>query len=194
MSILPMRCSEKLKVETKEVHRDTEILIVKRLSTINCINDYINLLKLFYGFFAPLEMLTRNYISEEILSDIRQRGNTKKIIEDLTLIGGEKNIVLSSCLPQVTNVLQAFGAMYVSEGSTLGGQIIARMLRENKNIKISNEALSFFEGYKENTVKMWKSLQSHLDNRFQTDEQVREIALTAKETFLTMKEWIIGYL
>lgn len=191
MSIRSISCSGKLKFETREVHSDAEKLLLNKLSMIKCTNDYLKLLKLFYGFFAPLETQVRKHINEEALADILKRGNTKKIMEDIEILGGDKAMVEASSLPHVSNVLQAFGVMYVMEGSTLGGQIITRMLRDNRNIKVSKNGLSFFEGYKENTLTMWKSFTSRLDNSFQTDEQVNEIVSTAKETFIKMKEWIL---
>ncbi len=190
MSSIQISCSKRLKLETKEVHSDAERLIIKKLNMINSIEDYIIFLKLFYGFFYPLEILARKYISEEALKDILKRGNTKKLINDIELLPGEKIILLAPSLPPVTNVLQAFGVMYVMEGSTLGGQIIANMLRD-KNIKFSNMGLSFFEGYGENTLAMWKSFTACLDANFQTDAQINQIVLTAKDTFKKMKEWII---
>ncbi len=194
MSSIQISCSKRLKLETKEVHSDAERLIIKKLNMINSIEDYIIFLKLFYGFFYPLEILARKYISEEALKDILKRGNTKKLINDIELLAGEKIILLAPSLPPVTNDLQAFGVMYVMEGSTLGGQIITKMLRD-KDIKFSNMGLSFFEGYGENTLTMWKTFTACLDANFQTDAQINQIVLTAKETFKKMKEWImINYL
>ncbi len=191
MTTIQISCSKKLKHETKEVHTDAERLIIKTLSTINSIEDYIKFLKLFYGFFNPLDILARKYIDENVLKDISIRGNTRYIINDIETFAGDKIILLAPAIPHVTNVLQAFGVMYVMEGSTLGGQIITKMLR-HKDIKIANNGLTFFEGYKENTPMMWKNFTACLDDNFQTDEQINQIVLSAKDTFIKMKEWIIS--
>lgn len=191
MSAIQISCSKNLKLETKGVHSDAEKLIIKKLTMINSVDDYIKFLKLYFGFFNPLEILTRKYISEEVLKDISERGNTNKIIDDIETCAGDNTILSAPSLPEVTNVLQAFGVMYVMEGSTLGGQIIAKMLRD-KDIKIPNNGLSFFEGYKENTMTMWRSFTACVDENFQTDEEINPIVLSAKNTFTKMKEWIIA--
>jgi heme oxygenase len=191
MSIIQISCSKKLKLETKEVHSDAEKLIIRKITMINSVDDYVKFIKLYFGFFNPLEILTRKYIGKDVLEDILERGNTKKIIDDIETCAGDSTILSAPSLPALTNVLQSIGAMYVMEGSTLGGQIIAKMLRD-KSVNIPSNGLSFFEGYKENTITMWRSFTVCLDETFKTDEEINQITLSAKNTFAKMKDWIVS--
>jgi len=71
-------------------------------------------------------------------------------------------------LPEIKNTAQAFGALYVIEGSTLGGQIIKKMVQKQLCME-GNNGLSFFDGYREATSDMWQVFkgayyQSHSKN------------------------------
>jgi len=190
MSAIKISCSKQLKLETKAVHVDAERLIIKKLRMINSIDEYIKFLKLYFGFFNPLEILVKKYISVKVLNDVSKRGNTTRIINDIEILAGDKIMLLAPSLPYVTNTLQAFGVMYVMEGSTLGGLIISKMLRE-KGIEIINNGLTFFEGYGEDTLEMWHRFTECLDDNFKKDDQINQIVLSAKGTFIEMKEWIL---
>ncbi len=53
----------------------------------------------------------------------------------------------------------AFGALYVLEGSTIGGLIIKKMISEKLG---SEEGMSFFEGYGKKTAERWKVFTQYI--------------------------------
>jgi heme oxygenase len=56
-----------------------------------------------------------------------------------------------------------WGMLYVIEGSTLGGRVIAKNLK--KTLNLSDEfGARFFSGYGSNTGQMWKNFLSALDD------------------------------
>lgn len=56
--------------------------------------------------------------------------------------------------PDVLTPAQLVGALYVVEGSTLGGQVIARLLKEQLGVK-ANAGASFFAGHGKATPDRW---------------------------------------
>lgn len=185
-----MNCSGRLKEETSKAHLHTEKLLLKKLKAMRSIQDYQHILKIFYGFFHPVELLISEHINPSILPDYTLRGASDKIANDLAMLNNVVPLPVSAAVPQIRNIPQAAGAMYVIEGSTLGGQVIARMIRENPGIQVSDDALTFFRGHDDNTIPMWKTFQGFLNDRFTSEAQIREVTSAATETFSKMSEWI----
>lgn len=179
-----------LKTETAQHHAETENYLVPHLQQIQSTTDYAAILGMFYGFFKPLEEQIADIISPDILPDISKRNKAHLAEEDLKIVNtapaGEQLPVAKS-LPSINNLRQAFGALYVLEGSTLGGRYIAKMLAKSP-ANLPTAAMSFFEGYGEATGPMWLAFQQKL-NEF-TGEDTPEIIAAANETFIKMKAWM----
>ena len=82
----------------------------------------------------------------------------------------------------------AIGALYVMEGSTLGGKQICRMIADNLNLP-DHTALSFFYGYGAGTGSRWKEFLRVLD-QFSGTDQEPVIVEKANEVFLGFREWL----
>ena len=184
-----MTLSEMLKSSTEQEHRETEKLLVGKIKSIQSKEDYIHILKIFYGYFAPVEQQIRKFLKDEHLNDLHERRNVSRIKEDLQALGYTREIPLSEVLPTIENYCHAAGAMYVQEGSTLGGRHIARMI--STNIVDATVALNFFNGYNERTDEMWNSFKGFINARFTTESDGSLVVEGAKQTFVKMKEWIL---
>jgi heme oxygenase len=57
--------------------------------------------------------------------------------------------------PRLANVSEALGAMYVLEGATLGGQVIARHLQTRLALTAGSGS-AYFTGYGSETGQMWR--------------------------------------
>lgn len=171
-------------------HQALEDLLVPRLRQINTPGDYVRLLKTFYGFFHPLEALIGQYLSSGQLPDLKQRRKAAFLLEDIAALGyPADHLSLSTHLPTITNEAQAWGALYVLEGSTLGGRGITRMMRKQCP-QLRLQHLSFFNGYGEATGPMWVLFQEAL-NILECTESCREQTVAAaNDTFLNFKRWI----
>lgn len=187
---LPTIC-KRLKSETLSAHQETETALMSKLRSIHSNKDYIALLKMFYGFYAPTEKLVRRYITAEILQDIDVRRPADRIKEDLRALHDAGAIPTSFFIPKITSLAQAFGAKYVIEGSTLGGQIIARMIMNNPNLSSAENATSFFSGYGSESMRMWRTFQHTMEEIFHTQSDQDAIIASADETFQKMKAWIL---
>ena len=182
--------SEKLKQGTKQNHQQLEKLVVAHLRPISSPEEYIKVLQMFSGYFGALEDKIKKYISNSQLPDYAGRRKTESIANDIKIMGGTVPAkAKENELPEIKNYLQAFGALYVIEGSTLGGKIISQMVAKQLNLTDSN-ALSFFSGYGNETDRMWASFKEVLDSNFQNPEEEKIITDTANETFLKFKQWI----
>ena len=97
--------------------------------------------------------------------------------------------LLSVCddLPTLDSQSAAMGAMYVLEGSTLGGKIISKVLR--KQVPDLDGSLSFFDGYGDQTGEMWSRFKSALD-MLELEEDQDNATHAAHETFVKFKTWI----
>lgn len=152
--------------------------------------DYLRILSLFYGYFSGLESLIDKFIGTDQLHDYTSRRKSQSIANDIIYFEGSLPVqAIDEDLPVITNHLEAFGALYVIEGSTLGGSIIARIMRKQLNMQ-SNNGFEFFDGYGDKTQDMWNSFKSTLVKQTQTEEENQLIIKAANETFLKFSHWI----
>lgn len=180
-----------LKSETLDQHQAAEHLLYPKLDGIATEQDYSDILKTFYGFYAPLEKIIASLISCQQLPDIEERKNSSLIINDLSALGENVgDLPLCKSLPQINTSAQAFGALYVMEGSTLGGRMIRKMILKKHAGLIHEDQLNFFNGYGEDTSLKWKTFQSVLDK---VDNKEAAVT-TANETFTLFQKWIKEYL
>jgi len=183
---------EKLKSGTQTEHAQLEKQLVGKMKAIRGTVDYISLLKLFYGFFHPLEKEMLNWLHKGNMPDVEERRKSTEILNDIRALGGQtESMQESDSLPPITSYLQALGAAYVLEGSTLGGTVIAGMMRKQL-AKEDDGGLSFFQGYGENTREMWRKFNEYLLAVQSPEDQ--EIVLTAaRDSFLSFKKWADQY-
>jgi heme oxygenase (biliverdin-IX-beta and delta-forming) len=172
---------------TKTEHEEVEQLLLPYLASVQSTGDYAVILKMFYGYFLPLEKKIEAFITPAILPDIAERRKASAILHDLSAIGQEvDSLSLSPHLPKIENAAQAMGALYVLEGSTLGGKMIAKMLRNNEALSLTDDKLSFFSGYGEETGSKWKTFLHVLNQQ----ESRSDVVKGANETFFYLKSWM----
>lgn len=181
-----------LKSATREEHEAIE----KQIDLSSCSLDlghYRSVVARFFGFFEPVEAALRRVDGlENVIRDLPFRMRAGLLEYDLVTLGFRANDFrdLQRCrqLPQVNSVAQALGCLYVLEGSTLGGQIIARQLRERG---FGNpQACRFFNSYGVNVGHMWKRLAEAVES-YAADhpDEADTICASAKETFRALESW-----
>ncbi|GAA4927599.1 biliverdin-producing heme oxygenase [Mucilaginibacter defluvii] len=182
--------SEKLKDETKTYHHQTEVALIGRIKAISNKDDYASLLKMFYGYFGGLEKHIDAAIDTTLIDDYHQRRKTSAIAEDLEALNENVPVVADGdSLPVLTNHLQALGALYVIEGSTLGGKIISKMIVQKLDPSHGN-ALSFFNSYGDDTMNMWNAFKEKMNNQAQTEAEQEVVTESANSTFRHFADWI----
>lgn len=176
-----------IKETTRTLHQDVEQLLLPQLRAIKNPGDYGSILKMFYGYFQPLENVIHQHITTAELPDIAQRRKAAALLHDLNEIGnGETALQPCTDLPRLQNTAQAFGALYVMEGSTLGGKMIAKLLQKNSALSTCENALRFFSGYGDDTGNKWKTFLEVLNRQGDTGDVVHG----ANETFFYLKRWM----
>jgi len=176
---------EKLRQVTQLQHQKLERKLVEKIRSVTSPADYTQLLTLFHGYFGGLGLLIDKQPIETYLPDYAERRKTSALAADLAFWGveGVPRLATQDQLPSITNHLEALGALYVMEGSTLGGRIICQMIRSRLRLNEETKAgFSFFESYGSKTEEMWDLFKG----AFQSDwlpKNEAYITHTASETF-----------
>ena len=174
--------SETLKQFTLPAHQELEKKMIVEMRGMRSLDDYARLLQLFYSYFGGLERLVDSLVDEKVLPDYPARRKTAAIAADLHILNATIPAI-SDHLPEITNPAEALGALYVMEGSTLGGQHIKKIVAKQLDIE-GDCATSFFGGYGENTASMWESFKQALDN-YSSPAYDPLIIESANQTFQT---------
>jgi heme oxygenase (biliverdin-IX-beta and delta-forming) len=179
-----------LKSETAEAHDRIEEAFDLEAIT-GSIPAYRDLLGRLYGFHAVWEPL-----AEVALGDpefFRQRRKVALLETDLRDLGmGTDGIArLALCDPTVTmrTPAEAWGSMYVVEGATLGGVVIARHVERRLGLSRHNGCL-YFRCYGADVRPMWISFGSRLLARCGSADQDAVVA-AARRTFETLHIWLV---
>lgn len=152
---------QQLRERTADWHATLEqnILSVNLMSEHVSKEDYRKYLAALYPFTNGFE----KYIYPELVSfidDIDQRKRAVMLGDDLRNLGQD----LSALEPldeayfkaMYTDPYAALGALYVMEGSTLGGQLIQKHLQKTLGGEAENKT-NYFVAHGTNTGTMWKS-------------------------------------
>ncbi|WP_153801186.1 biliverdin-producing heme oxygenase [Foetidibacter luteolus] len=182
--------SARLKEETKAAHQSLEKAMVVYIRKVQTEEQYVRLLQLFYGFYRPLEERIARYVDDSIMPEFNSRAKTGRLLNDMDNGAADDNI-LAVDLPVIESLAAALGAMYVLEGSTLGGEYIAKMLASQSGIKDSR--LSFFNSYGNKRMEMWAGFIETI-NSYGNDSNIsRQVVDSASQTFLKFKSWLIAF-
>ncbi len=171
--------STEIREATKDAHQSLEKQVVLRLKNIRNNADYAALLRFFYAYFNSLEHALGPYITADILPDYSSRRNSGFLKNDIEALGGNTTDLPANTIPEIKNHLQALGALYVMEGSIMGGSIIVKML-EKAGV---TQGVSFFSGYGEATPQMWGAFTAVLNQQATNTSQKETVIHTANETF-----------
>lgn len=180
-----MDVHQQLKEKTQVYHQQIEraYLIDQLLHASINLTGYQLLLKKFHAYIAPCE---NRILTSSWSSLLHGREKASRLRRDLLDFGISDN---SKCqaLPPLTSQEEIFGYLYVMEGSTLGGQIIVKIL-QNKLGLTAQYGACYFNGYGSDTLKMWTEF-CHLLNQVNR-EQVPQILGSASRTYTTLIDWI----
>ncbi len=175
-----------LKSRTAHQHQATEATVDLMREDFS-LEDYRNLLVKFYAFYQPFEDKMREALKHNPIDfNHDERLNTPKILADLRSLGMSEieisQIEPTDDLPALDSKENIFGSLYVIEGSTLGGQVISRHLKQKFDLDETNGA-AFFSGYGKDTGKMWNGYRESITNFAEGDANSEEIIVGANETF-----------
>jgi len=184
---------ERLRAETRPEHERTEgsVNIERRLASCT---SYKAMLARFYGFYSGLEPALEAAAPWETAElDAAARRKLPMLRQDLENLGltDEEVAALPVChdLPDLATPHRALGALYVIEGSTLGGQIIAKLLRQNLNVDAGSGG-AFFSAYGSEVGRMWREFAQAVDHFPSSPEEADAVIEGARDTFDAFGRWM----
>jgi heme oxygenase len=137
-----------------------------------------------YGFLAPYEAALLGHVATLGPAwEIPERLRAHLILADLHAEASQ--LPLCPALPPLATRPQLLGAMYVLEGSTLGGQVLARQLA-----KAGSSQLRYFTGYGAQTGPRWKAFCQLLSEAATDAATENEIVQSAIHTFQHLATWL----
>lgn len=174
-----MMISTKIKEATREAHQELEKTVVLQLKNIRSEADYAHVLKNFYAYFSAVEQAVAPYITVNTLPDISERRNSSYLKTDIEELGSNVTDLPATVAPDIHNLPEAFAALYVLEGSIMGGPYIVQMLQKFG----MDKGFHFFSGYGADSGKMWQAFTTVLDAVPQNAEDEESMLQKANETF-----------
>ncbi|MBW8523240.1 biliverdin-producing heme oxygenase [Chryseobacterium chendengshani] len=175
--------SDYLKQNTAEFHDAAEKLLSadKIFNKTFTLEDYkkiinTNYLMLLHSEEKIFRMLSENF-SEKLY--LNKRIKLPLIEKDLVSLALESQMATRNL--EFANEYEALGAMYVIEGSTLGGNVIAKQLSKTKGF--DEVTFNFFGCYQESTGPMWKNFKEVLDAEV-AEENYEEALSGAKKLYM----------
>lgn len=157
---------------------------------------YVRLLCGFYGFYAPHEACLHRHRQSLAAVDVQLSSRVKapKLRASLQACGLKEDelaaLPLCGDLPRLSTWRHALGSLYVLEGSTLGGQIIARTLRMKLQLQADSPQLQFLLPYGTQSGAMWRSFVNALDSINLMPSEEREVVEGATQTFDALERWM----
>lgn len=181
-----------LKAKTLTHHKAVEKApLLRRLMADNLsISEYSTILSRWQQWFSVNESHMVFMLEDLMPTDMEARLKLRRIKENL------EHDMIQSCrvssnnhMPaiettQLVNKYEALGALYVIEGSTLGGQIIVKRLKSRLDQRVSH---SFYEGYGEQNQSMWSKFILHLNTSLSHTEAVNDAVSGAIKTFVSIE-------
>lgn len=136
-----------------------------------------------FGFLQPYEAALRSHAAALGPAwEVEARQRAHLILDDLRVPAAQ--LPLCPAPPPLATLPQLLGAMYVLEGSTLGGQVLAR-----QQAKAGSDLYRYFTGYGPLTGPRWKAFCGLLAAAA-TPATEEEIVQSAIGTFQRLADWL----
>jgi len=176
-----------LKEETRVQHEEVEAAVDVMNQMFN-LEDYRRLLGRFWSYYAAFEPQLPIEELKAAGFDYSDRLKLPLLEMDAKVLGLERSNNGVE-LPDISSAAKAFGSLYVIEGSTLGGQVISRHLKQQLEITPENGG-AFYSGYGHETGPMWKAFGESLTRFAEGNDVDDEIVASAKATFASITKWV----
>jgi len=137
---------------------------------------YRDLLARYLSIYKPFEaVLAEESVETLALISWPQRSRVAQLERDLAALGGQAAVIPAPRLPKLDDLSSLLGALYVVEGSSLGGQIIYRQIQQQLHLNATSGA-AFFYGDGDGTGSSWKRFTSILEENITEPERAADAA------------------
>lgn len=156
-------------------------------------DQYRRVLTALYGFYLPWETSIRPWRLRLFTARAEEpvrREKTPALVEDLNFYRiSTGSLPVYRQTPPIHDLPAALGNLYVMEGATLGGQIIARNLEKKLGLH-DRQGYKFFSGYGSETGAMWRVFQ-HCLLEHSTPANETEVIDGALAAFRGIQRWLM---
>jgi heme oxygenase len=162
----PQSMIDLLRARTAAHHHglENDLQIQTRLSEENTRGPLIAGYNIFY---RECEAALKPHLWDMIDLACSSRFQSRKILSNAAWLW-RKNPLLNPVFPAVGTKAEALGAMYVLEGSTLGGKKILKGLRSQG---VSTDGLHFLDPYGKDAGPLWRTFLSVLERETTHDQR-----------------------
>ena len=177
-----------LRQATKSDHAAVEASI-NLLSATLTREEYVETLLRMESFVRGWESLAESLAPLKIKPLVHARMRHALLELDLQDLLGDVSRSRPAPLPSFHGSTQFLGALYVIEGSRLGGQFIAQHVDDR--LRLNGRGTSYFRGFGDTTGSMWKEVLQVLEREIPEGEAQIAIA-AAKRMFHAFGSWMSG--
>jgi heme oxygenase len=176
------RAIDRLRQDTRVAHAelDESLHLIDRLSSMQ---QRAAVLAGYHRLHHAAEAAIAPFLGAIADLDFAARRRCQMIAEGIGILGQELLPERAASL-DISTPAEAFGALYVLEGSSLGGRVI---LKELKRGSVSLAGLGFLDPYGLNTGPRWRSFLAILEREVQSGEQQSDAVTGALNTFAFAK-------
>lgn len=177
----------RLRAQTREAHEalERDLGWEQRIATLP---GYRSLLARFHGFHAAAEPEIGRALGDDALFEPRRR--LALLAADLRHLGLSERAI--EALPRhpplgIEGPAGALGALYVLEGSTLGGRVIGRRVAELHGFR-ADGGCAYYTAHGERAGAMWRAFCDRLEAAPASSSA--EVVAAANRTFEAMRLWL----
>jgi heme oxygenase len=142
------------------------------------------------GFVEPCEARLRAAAGTPP-DDLGARWKTPLLRSTLAALGLAAEAIdrlpRAASLPRLDRWPDAYGYLYVLEGTTLGGQVLLREL--GVRLSLDEGESAFLRAYGPAVAKMWRQILTQLESVMADPAAERAITATARDTFARLDDW-----
>jgi len=162
--------------------------------SIGNFRDYRRWLARFLGIYQPIEARLKAFSEWDewgiCLAELGQSTSLHRDLAAMDAAGEELPLATETCLPLLPTFSEAFGSLYVLEGSKLGGKFILRDLAGRLGSEIEGMT-AFFQGHGEHSVPKWNSFRRSLDAFLAKHPlEFSRVVAGAASTFASIESWM----
>lgn len=179
----------RLKAETRAEH----LALEQALDLMNpklTFEAYCHCLRMFYGFYAPLESALQASNNGSVLQGRLKK--TELLKKDLVFLGQiQPELGICQLLPPLETQADVLGCLYVIEGATLGGRLITKHAQNTLDIYPTSGS-SFFYGYGDDSAMNWHEMRQLLVSAAFDVNTENAIVINAIATFNSLRSWYLS--
>lgn len=178
-------CSEFLKKETKTIHK----ILEKKLNfpdNYRDLSSYSKILSIFLVFQRELERNLTYFESALPLGfEIENRKHLDLIRQDIESLASINSPLSNTQYEplEFQSLSEMVGGLYVSEGSSLGGRIIQKVMIQMHGVDIL-KSVNYLNPYGDDTDSMWQQFKNIMDHEVQLDRfNAEQVLIGANKSF-----------